>query len=175
MRRTAGLFLLGLVVGGGLSAVVADMHFSGLKGLQEFKVIVEELDEDGKAGGLSSNRLHTDMVLRLRSHGLKPQKTTDDPLPSLYLNSNAMPLDHTGQDSHYVWTVKCEYNQGVVAPNGELVLARLWFSDASGRFGVVPAERYADKIRGAARDCADDFAAAFLEANPDFTPPRPSD
>lgn len=165
MRRVVGLFLLGLVVvvGGSLSAYAKGVET--LKGLDKWKVVVEAFRDD--ATGLTRNRLLTDMTLRLRTYGLNTENTIG---AYLYFNVNKIPLDG---GTAYVYNTRCEYNQFITLRNGASSTAATW--DAPATLGYTSRNEFADTIRSLARDCADDFAAAFMEANPDFTPPRPSD
>lgn len=103
--------------------------FAGLTG---FRVVVEDLDDDSRASGLSKDALRTKIELALRRTGIVVLPDTAAWSPIVYLNLNLLPHENS---TFFAWTFSLRaYAMSVRRDKVVAVEARLQGQkDSSGR------------------------------------------
>ena len=120
-------------------------------------VLVEELDADSEAIGLTKRQLQTDVELRLRTAGVK---LDDSARPNLYLNVLVL---HDPEQQDVAYNVSLAFQQWGTFDGGFRGSGTTWDESAVGRAGEARAARY---IREHVGDKVDMFLNDYLKANP---------
>ena len=161
MRRAAQLALLFTVaitvLPGPASCVDDQIDRATLRGLANFRVVIEWLEPDVASYGLSGAQLQTDVELRLRDAGLVLKETS----PAwLYVRVSTIKV---GQFEVFAYSLDIQLRQPVTTGNGTVTTATTW---SSGAIGCIAADRLSEKVRKSVSDHVDQFLNAYLSVNP---------
>ncbi|MBE0536908.1 MAG: hypothetical protein IH624_14685 [Phycisphaerae bacterium] len=136
-----------------------------LVGVQGIFVLVEYLDEDSKAVGLTEDQLKTDIELKLRLAGIKVNSSEDrrfsDDSFTIYVNITSI-----RRDLLLVYSASVQLRQDVYLarkPNRYCERATTWQKSCIGTVGESKATTV---IRDAVKDRTDMFVNDYLTANP---------
>ena len=133
---------------------------TALTGLDSINVVVEDLDDDALARGLSRETIITDVELQLRMAGLTVLPSVE--LPYLYVRASV--LKRTDLD-HFVWKVEANLKEIVYVPRARVYsYATVWYS--TGKYGICPGNELEETVRKEVRDRVNQFLNAWLEVNP---------
>jgi len=135
-----------------------------LKGIRSIPIVVEEVDAEAQAAGLTTSDLQTECELRLRKVGISVPvsgEPVDRDSPYLYVYVNVFPANSGDQ---YVFNANLEFRQkvGLVRNKSILALATTW---NTGTTGVIMRPNLS-KVRNSVGNLMDEFANAYLSANP---------
>jgi hypothetical protein len=134
-----------------------------LAGLTLIPVVVEELDSEAQADGLTRLQIQTECELRLRRAGIvvpvDEQRTEDQPY--LYVYVNVFPANSNTQ---YIYNANLEFRQRVslLRSRSISVLATTW---NTGTTGIVLRQNL-KKVQASVAELMDEFMNAYLAANP---------
>ncbi len=105
-----------------------------LAGIRVMAVIVERLDFEIEAEGLTLNQIQTDVELRLRRAGIRVEK--GPLLPYLYINLNA--LKHKSLPM-FAYSLGVDFNQNVILERDKTVsaTASTWTKGSVGTVGEM--------------------------------------
>ena len=106
-HKTVLLFVL-LFLSSQFSANAQSVEAPSLIGLAELNVVIQDLDDNAKVGGLTVSQLQTDVELRLRQAGLRVNTTA---LEFLHVRVTALGPTAAGE---VTWKVDVELQQPVI-------------------------------------------------------------
>jgi len=136
-----------------------------LRGLREIGVLIEDLNDDAKAAGLTRLTLQMDVALKLRKVGIKVSGF----IPYLYIRVNSIAVayisgEKTGAHVYVVNVRLCETVSLERDPAKIVFSATTWTRDG---FGFVPKNvSLSQTVRQAVADNVDEFINDYLAANP---------
>jgi hypothetical protein len=137
-----------------------------LKGLNQVVVLIESIDPQAVAAGLTAAKVRTDVELRLRRAGIKIPRSADEMAKDQgYLD---VILNLMRNPDMPVWAIVVEVQLSQAAqlerPNAPIpyVLATTW---KTGDFGFVGSNLLTSRVRESVDDCVDKFINAYLAAN----------
>ena len=151
-----------------LALVLALMPYSfggaeSLKGIKEFRVVVEPVSTDARDIGLTDDRIKNDVELRLRLAGLPVvDKDPQRWIPYLYVN---VPILTMNDPDEAVYFINSNFVQAVYLDNESYTrtTASTWFN---GALGTSPQDDAREDIRSVIRDKVDEFINDYLSVNP---------
>lgn len=137
----------------------------GLRGLRGVQVVVEDLEPEIEAAGLTRAAIQTDAEVKLRLAGMtvlsEAEMLNTPGVPYLYINANVLPAKRL-----WAFNLDLSLNQGVLLERD----ARLPGMNAAtwglGRLGTAPVSDGAARIRGEIQDLLNIFINAWLTVNP---------
>lgn len=168
---TVGLLLFAL--GGGRGDEDEDPYRASLRGLQGVSVIVEQVDPDAEAAGVSAQALKENAEKLLRTKGIRvlsrSERLKTPGGPMLYVNINTLPEAKTGL---YSYNIDVSLRQLVVLARSQshVTVATTWDTGILGQAGK---KVFAEAVRVNLEKGVDDFADAFRALNPAAGPPAP--
>ncbi len=151
------------------SSVLAqtDSEVESLKGLKGVNVLVEVLNPDIEADGLSIDNIQTDVELKLRLAGIKVltrQEMLKEPgSPYLYVNVNS----HKIESGTYSFNIMVSLKQGVYLECDSSIRifgVTTWNNATIG--GVTRLQNVSNFIRDGIKDFVDEFINDYLSVNP---------
>lgn len=160
--RITTLFVMALL---STMASAADQEeIKTLKGLSGVFVTVDNLNPAAEAMGLSSNKIHGDVVLRLRQKGIRlfsveqMRQTTGLPILKVLINV------HKAADNLFVYAIDVYLEQTVHLARSPALeaYAITW---KTGTLGIVSNDQLGD-MRDQVVDFIDEFASDYKQANP---------
>ncbi|MDP2997766.1 MAG: hypothetical protein Q8N47_09775 [Bryobacterales bacterium] len=170
MRRALSLMAVLLVAAGSAKALDNEMTRQSLRGLKGVEVMVENLDPEAEADGLSKTMIQTDVELKLRQAGIrvltKDQVLAAAGRPWLLIHASTF---RRKADPLYAYHLDVRLEQDVRLerdPKIMVILATTW--SALGRIGTVGSEKL-PQIRDDIKDQVDQFINAWLSVNPSAT------
>jgi hypothetical protein len=130
-----------------------------LKGLKSFFVLIENLSNDAKRGGLGMEQLKTDVELRLRK--ARVRLADHDFGDYLYINVSAFQVS---RPEGFVYCIHVGLNQSVHLDRDKSIscTAQTW---DTGTVGTAPRSEFASEVRGTVGDLVDKFINDYLAAN----------
>ena len=162
--RLLNLFLLALMLTPTANAQT-DHRAQTLKGIQGMQVVVEDFAPPVVEAGMTSEKLQTDVELKLRLAGIKvlteSEMLNTPGYPTLYVVVTVL-LTDTGL---WVNSVEIEFQQAVnLRRNGASFVSATTWRDRS--VGMVGRSLAVESIRNAVKDHVDKFINAYLSVNP---------
>ena len=156
-HKTVLLFVL-LFLSSQFSANAQSVKAPSLIGLAELNVVIEDLDDNAKVGGLTVSQLQTDVELRLRQAGLRVNTTA---LEFLHVRVTALGPTAAGE---VAWKVDVELQQPVIiVRTKEATTGTTW--DASSIALSSSPSFIPSNVRGKVRDFVDAFLNDWLSVN----------
>ena len=156
-HKTVLLFVL-LFLSSQFSANAQSVKAPSLIGLAELNVVIEDLDDNAKVGGLTVSQLQTDVELRLRQAGLRVNTTA---LEFLHVRVTALGPTAAGE---VAWKVDVELQQPVIiVRTKEATTGTTW--DASSIALSSSPSFIPSNVRGKVRDFVDAFLDDWLSMN----------
>ena len=156
-HKTVLLFVL-LFLSSQFSANAQSVKAPSLIGLAELNVVIEDLDDNAKVGGLTVSQLQTDVELRLRQAGLRVNTTA---LEFLHVRVTALGPTAAGE---VAWKVDVELQQPVIIMRTkEATTGTTW--DASSIALSSSPSFIPSNVRGKVRDFVDAFLNDWLSVN----------
>ena len=158
MRHQTVLLFVLLYLSAQFNANAQSVKAPSLIGLAELNVVIEDLDDNAKVGGLTVSQLQTDVELRLRQAGL-PVNTAA--LESLHVRVTALGPTAAGE---VAWKVDVELQQPVIIMRTkEATTGTTWDASSialSSSPSFVPLN-----VSGKVRDFVAAFLGDWLSAN----------
>ena len=136
-----------------------------LRGLKGVKILIEFLNDDVKAFGITEQQLRTDVEVKLRSAGIPVlSRSLDDSY--LYINLTGIKVD----SYTYVFSYSVEYAQTVLLERNFkwLTGVKIWRSRTLGKAGLERKQGVRETLKG----LVDEFINDYLTVNP-HSGPRP--
>jgi len=128
-----------------------------LRGLEKFDIVIEDLDQDARACGVTKSDLQREVELKLRLAGIP---IDDESTTGLYVRLSVMVRNNS----------LCVYSLGVsvgqlamLLGNGEIDIVVTWGERA---LGTVGQDLPGGWIKDSLRDMMDQFLIDYLEVNP---------
>jgi len=160
------LLLLSVVIASPAVGQGDDMLARGsLSGVGNVRVVIESPGPEAEGEGLTSQRLRTDVEVKLRTAGVPVSDDSTRGGPFLYLNVGVFRGHQESIKGLYAYNVEVSFYQAVSLERlpSYHPLGRTWSVSA---LGMVGQNHMVDGIRDAVRDLADLFINAYLAANP---------
>jgi hypothetical protein len=154
----------------GASAAGGKYEIASLKGLKGVGVVIEHIDSDGQAMGLSESDIRTDVELSLRVTGMKVLPTEEmvrEPgAPYLYVVVLALPPIPSGTSA---FTVVITLNQSIVLERkvpGDSEEPQTWLPGVSTwDYFMIGIGKRPD-VHSAIKTCVSKFLNDYLTVNP---------
>jgi len=156
-HKTVLLFVL-LFLSSPFSANAQSVKAPSLIGLAELNVVIEDLDDNAKVGGLTVSQLQTDVELRLRQAGLRVNTTA---LVFLHVRVTALGPTAAGE---VAWKVDVELQQPVIIVRTKEATTGTTWDASSIALSSSPAF-IPRNVTGKVRDFVDAFLNDWLSVN----------
>ena len=158
------LFMFALLISGDAVGGSSKLDAESLAGIEGVGVLVEGLDNEVEAAGLSVADLQTRIELRLRVAGVRVlTKGTFPRYPTVYANINALA---PANSPVVFYSYHLSFGQAVYTntePQQIIFGATTW---EKGGIARVPRASFRDDVLGDVALLVDAFANAFLSVNP---------
>jgi len=131
-----------------------------LKDLQAIRVLVEDLNSEGRRTGLTEEQVKTDVELQLRKVGIRVDESASE-----FLYVSVQILEAEAID-HFVYCLLVALRQPVtlIRDSSIFAIAATWDRES---FGIVPEDRAPrNNIRESIRNLVDNFLNDYLTVNP---------
>lgn len=140
-----------------------DFDFSGLKGIDELSIIIQDLDSDALDVGLSKERLRKTIELKLLMAGIKINKSSP-----VYISYSTLVLGTSVGDRKVGYAIyhSLSLNQSVELnrdPSQTVLAVPTW---QQGSLLMVSPDSGASSVKSSLENLLDDFVVEYLKANP---------